>query len=67
MSRCNEIKTSLKVSNATAPKFTLSAAVFEHPGTRNVQFSAQSSVCQLGTGYNIIIVVLLVLNTSAVL
>ena len=64
MSRCNEIEISLKVSNATVPKFTLSAAVFEHPGTWNVQFSAQSSVCQLGTGYNIIIVVLLVLNRA---
>ena len=64
MSRCDEIKISLKVSNATAPKFTLSAAVFEHPGTRNVQFSAQSSICQLGTGYNIIIVVLFVLNSA---
>ena len=64
MSRCDEIKTSLKVSSATVPKFTLSAAVFERPDTRNVQFSAQSSVCQLGTRSNIIIVVLLVLNSA---
>ena len=62
MSRCDEIEISLKVSSATVSKFTLSAAVFERPDTRNVQFSAQSSVCQLGTRYNI--VVLLVLNSA---